>query len=56
MKLPPGRFEITEPIVVSTGDTHLVGSGGATHIVNLNENVCSTSTERMSRRTTDCGE
>lgn len=37
VKLPPGRFEITEPIVVSTGDTHLVGSGGATHIVNLNE-------------------
>lgn len=35
--LPPGRFEITEPIVVSTADTHLSGSGGATHIVNLNE-------------------
>lgn len=37
VELPPGRFEITEPIVVSTEDTHLTGAGGATHIVNLNE-------------------
>ena len=35
--LPPGRFVITEPLIVSTGDTHLTGAGNATHIVNLNE-------------------
>jgi len=37
VQLPPGRFEITEPLIVSTGDTHLTGAGSATHIVNLNE-------------------
>ncbi|MFP6765554.1 MAG: hypothetical protein VB858_18140, partial [Planctomycetaceae bacterium] len=37
VQLPPGRFEVTAPLIVSTGDTHLAGAGGATHIVNLNE-------------------
>jgi parallel beta-helix repeat protein len=34
--LPPGVFEISEPLRVKTGDTRIVGSGAATHIVNKN--------------------
>jgi parallel beta-helix repeat protein len=32
----PGVFEISEPLRVKTGDTRIVGSGAATHIVNKN--------------------
>jgi len=34
--LPPGVFEISEPLRVKTGDTRIVGSGAATHIINKN--------------------
>ena len=34
VKLPPGTFEITEPLVLSTENVLLEGSGMATHIVN----------------------
>jgi parallel beta-helix repeat protein len=34
--LPPGLYEITKPLRVKTGDTRIVGSGAATHIVNKN--------------------
>ncbi len=37
IRLPPGRFEISEPLVLSRGDVRLEGAGAATHIVNLNE-------------------
>lgn len=37
VRLPPGTFEITEPLVLSSGDVLLQGSGTATHIVNKNE-------------------
>ncbi len=37
VRLPPGRFEIDEPLVLSIGDVRVEGSGAATHIVNLNE-------------------
>ena len=37
VKLPPGRFEITQPLVIRTEDTRVVGAGAATCIVNLNE-------------------
>lgn len=36
--IPPGRYEIDQPIVVSRGDILIQGSGSATHIVNRNEN------------------
>jgi hypothetical protein len=36
MKLPPGQFEITEPIVIETQDALLEGEGTGTHIVNKN--------------------
>lgn len=36
VKLPPGTFEITEPLILSTEDVLLEGSGTATHIVNKN--------------------
>ena len=35
--IPPGLYEITEPLRVKTGDTRIVGSGAATHIQNKNE-------------------
>ncbi|QDV17453.1 Pectate lyase superfamily protein [Gimesia panareensis] len=35
--LPPGKFEIDKPLVITSGDTMLVGAGGATHIHNTNE-------------------
>lgn len=37
VELPPGTFEITEPLKVLRGDTLIRGSGTATHIVNRNE-------------------
>lgn len=36
VKLPPGRFELTEPLVLERGDTRIVGCGTATHLVNKN--------------------
>lgn len=36
--LPPGNFEITEPLKVKTAETRITGSGAATHIINKNEN------------------
>ena len=38
LTLPPGLYEITEPLQVTTGDTRIMGAGAATHIRNLNEN------------------
>ncbi|WP_417850366.1 right-handed parallel beta-helix repeat-containing protein [Thalassoglobus sp.] len=35
--LPPGKFEITEPLRLGVGDVSLRGSGTATHIINKNE-------------------
>jgi parallel beta-helix repeat protein len=37
VKIPPGEFEISEPLVISRSDFHLEGSGTATHIKNMNE-------------------
>jgi hypothetical protein len=36
VRIPPGTFEIGEPLVLSRGDVLLEGSGGATHIKNTN--------------------
>ena len=36
VRLPPGRFEIREPLVLTKPDVLLVGSGTATHIHNAN--------------------
>ena len=38
VRLPPGKFEIDEPLTLSIGDVRVEGSGAATNIVNLNEN------------------
>mgnify|MGYP001322254681 CR=1 FL=1 len=38
VKLPPGKFELTEPLHVHTEDTRLEGAGTATHLINKNEN------------------
>ena len=38
VNLPPGTFEITEPLVLETSDTYIRGSGTATHVVNSNTN------------------
>ena len=37
VKLPPGKFELTEPLRVHTEDTWLEGAGTATHLINKNE-------------------
>lgn len=37
VQLPPGTFEIDQPLRLKTGDTRVVGAGAATHIVNRNE-------------------
>ena len=36
VRLPPGHFEITSPLVLSRSDVTLVGAGTATHIHNAN--------------------
>ena len=36
IQIPPGHYQISEPIRVRTGETHLVGSAAATHIENMN--------------------
>ncbi len=36
VKIPPGVFELSEPLVVRTGDTRIEGSGTATQIRNAN--------------------
>jgi hypothetical protein len=35
--IPPGKFEITEPLRIKTEDTRVTGSGAATCIINKNE-------------------
>ncbi len=36
VRIPPGIFEITEPLVISQPDVQIEGAGTATHIKNLN--------------------
>ncbi len=38
INLPPGNFEITEPLYIDQDDVYLTGSGTATNIVNKNTN------------------
>lgn len=35
--IPPGNYEIQEPLRIKTAETRVVGSGAATHIINRNE-------------------
>ncbi|MDY0167689.1 MAG: right-handed parallel beta-helix repeat-containing protein [Thermoguttaceae bacterium] len=37
VKLPPGTFEIHQPLYVTTAETRIEGSGAATHIKNVNQ-------------------
>ncbi|MHC4403465.1 MAG: right-handed parallel beta-helix repeat-containing protein [Planctomycetota bacterium] len=36
VRIPPGEFEITEPLVIRTRDTLLEGAGSASHVRNVN--------------------
>lgn len=36
VRLPPGTFELQQPLVVSTPETKIEGAGAATHLRNLN--------------------
>ena len=36
VRIPPGRFEIDQPLRISSEDVHLQGAGSSTHIVNVN--------------------
>jgi len=38
LRIPPGTYEITQPLRIKTGDTTIEGVGTATHIVNQNTN------------------
>ena len=35
--LPPGDVELTQPLIVRTPETRIVGSGASTHLINKNE-------------------
>lgn len=37
LRLPPGTIEIDEPLVLSSPETRITGSGASTHIKNLNK-------------------
>ena len=37
VRLPPGRFELSEPLVLTQADTRVEGCGAATCLVNCNE-------------------
>lgn len=36
VRIPPGTFEIHEPLIINKQDVHIEGSGSATHIKNMN--------------------
>ncbi len=36
LRIPAGKYELTEPLRIKTGDMRIVGDGTATHIVNQN--------------------
>lgn len=35
--IPPGTYELTQPLIVKTGETRIQGAGASTHLVNKNE-------------------
>lgn len=35
--IPPGDYELVQPLVLHTAETRIVGSGAATHLINKNE-------------------
>ncbi len=37
VRIPPGNYELTEPLRLKTPETRIEGSGAATHIINKNE-------------------
>ena len=37
VRLPPGRFELTRPLVLTRGEVRIEGAGAATHLVNRNQ-------------------
>lgn len=37
VRLPPGEFEITQPLILSRENVRVEGSGAATHLINRNE-------------------
>jgi len=38
VRLPPGTFELSEPLVLRRGETRIEGSGASTHLRNVNTN------------------
>lgn len=36
LQIPPGTYELHEPLRICTGDTQIAGRGTATHIINMN--------------------
>jgi hypothetical protein len=40
--IPPGNYEITEPLRVKTAETRIAGGGAATHIISRAASSCVT--------------
>lgn len=38
VRLPPGKFELTQPLRITRGDVRVEGAGAATHLINRNQN------------------
>lgn len=36
LRIPPGTYELEQPLQIKTADTHVEGVGGSTHLVNKN--------------------
>ena len=37
VNIPPGTYELTQPLMVKTGETRIQGAGASTHLMNKNE-------------------
>lgn len=37
LRIPPGVYELSEPLKIRTGDTMIIGAGAATHLKNKND-------------------
>ncbi len=53
VRIPPGEFRISQPLLLSKSDTRVIGSGAATKIINLNTQGQPALMVRPSSRTSD---
>ena len=53
LKLPPGDFELTRPLLITQENVRVEGSGAATHLINQNEEGEPAVIVRPENRSTD---